>query len=98
MEVSCQRNGHLAVTNHVSGRGFVQATPWQLISHGEGVPEVAMHKLGNQLIFNACIEYLDSSCFGEGGNNSNIYVFILVMAEFLEYSDVFQEVRGAMVC
>jgi len=27
MEVSCQRNGHLAVTNHVSGRGFVQATP-----------------------------------------------------------------------
>jgi len=57
-----------------------------------------MHKLGNQLIFNACIEYLDSSCFGEGGNNSNIYVFILVMAEFLEYSDVFQEVRGAMVC
>ena len=25
----------------------VQATTWQLIGHGEGVPEVVMHKLGN---------------------------------------------------
>jgi len=28
----------------------VQATSWQLIGRGEGVPEVAMHKLGNCLM------------------------------------------------
>jgi len=45
MGISCQRNEHWAATNHLSGRGLVQAT--KLIGHGEGVPEVAMHKLGN---------------------------------------------------
>ena len=47
MGISCQRNGHWAATNHLLGRGFVQATTWQMIGHGEGVPEVAMHKLDN---------------------------------------------------
>jgi len=26
MGISCQRNGHWAATNHLSGRGLVQAT------------------------------------------------------------------------
>jgi len=47
MGINCQRNRHWAATNHLSGRGLVQATTSQLIGHGEGVPEVIMHKLGN---------------------------------------------------
>jgi len=47
MGISCQRNGHWAAANHLSGRGLKQTTTRQLTGHGEGVPEVAMHKLGN---------------------------------------------------
>ena len=44
MGISCQRNEHWAATDHLSGRGL---QGHDLIGHGEGVQEVAMHKLGN---------------------------------------------------
>jgi len=47
MGISCQGNGHWGATNHLSGRGLVQAMTEQLIGHSRGVPEVAMHKLSN---------------------------------------------------
>jgi len=46
MVISCQQNVHWPATNHLSGHDLVQATTRQPIGHGEGVTEVAMHKLG----------------------------------------------------
>jgi len=42
MGISCQRNGHWAATNQLSGRAFVQPIK-ELLSAAGGVPKGAVH-------------------------------------------------------